>query len=242
MRTGRAGSPGRIGHLHEPRGRANVRRQVSRLDPPLIRPEPLEVLPAQWRREPHRLEQGHGKEPDRIRHRDQQRARADRSPDLPHEPPHRHPLVEVKPDQAGLGRFDQRGEALVEIAKGDDRNESPGALVPVIALGDFNQSLAALIESPQAGLVRLYLDERVTMRRLMREIRRSVGSRALLVPVPYSIGLLAVALLETVRLPPPLSRENLQGLRANQGRIEAGDLSAYVRSPTGLVEMTDAAR
>ena len=49
---------------------------------------------------------------------------------------------------------------------------SPGALVPVIALGDFNQSLAALIESPQAGLVRLYLDERVTMRRLMREIRR----------------------------------------------------------------------
>jgi nucleoside-diphosphate-sugar epimerase len=119
---------------------------------------------------------------------------------------------------------------------------SPGALVPVIALGDFNQSLAALIESPKAGLVRLYLDERVTMLRLMREIRRSVGSRAVLVPVPFAIGLWGVALLETVRLRPPFTRDNLEGLRANQGRASLGDLSTYVRSPKGLVEMTDAAR
>jgi NADH dehydrogenase len=119
---------------------------------------------------------------------------------------------------------------------------SPGALVPVIALGDLNQSLAGLLERPVGGPVRLYLDERVTMRRLMEEIRRSVGSRAVLVPVPYLIARAAVAVLEAVRLPPPLGRDNLEGLRANQGRAEPGDLAAHVSSPKGLVEMIDAAR
>ena len=118
----------------------------------------------------------------------------------------------------------------------------PGALVPVVALGDLNLCMAKLIETPVAGPVRLYLDERVTMRRLMEEIRRSVGSRAVLVPVPYPIARAAVAVLEAVRLPPQLGRDNLEGLRANQGRAEPGDLPAYVSSPKGLVEMVDAAR
>ena len=119
---------------------------------------------------------------------------------------------------------------------------SPRALVPVVALGDLNLSLARLIEKPVAGPVRLYLDERVTMRRLMEEIRRSVGSRAVLVPIPYPIARAAVAVLEAVRLPLPLGRDNLEGLRANQGRVEPGDLSAYASPPKGLVEMVDAAR
>ena len=119
---------------------------------------------------------------------------------------------------------------------------SPQALVPVVALGDLNLSLARLIEKPVAGPVRLYLDERVTMRMLMEEIRRSVGSRAVLVPIPYPIARAAVAVLEAVRLPLPLGRDNLEGLRANQGRVEPGDLSAYASPPKGLVEMVDAAR
>ena len=119
---------------------------------------------------------------------------------------------------------------------------SPGALVPVVALGDLNQSLAGLLEKPAGAPVRLYLDERVTMRRLMEEIRRSVGSRAVLVPVPYLFARAAVAVLDAVRLPLPLGRDNLEGLRANQGRAEPGDLTAHVGSPKGLVEMVDAAR
>ena len=119
---------------------------------------------------------------------------------------------------------------------------SPGALVPVVALADLTESLAGLLERPVAGTVRLYQDERVTMRRLMGEIRRSVGSRAVLVPVPYPIARAAVAVLEAVRLPPPLGRDNLEGLRAHQGRAEPGDLAAHVGSPKGLREMVDAAR
>jgi len=114
--------------------------------------------------------------------------------------------------------------------------------VPVIALGDFNRCMAALIKTGVTGLNRLYLDERVTMRRLMREIRRSAGSRAVLVPVPYSIARGALALLEAVGVRPPLGRDNVEALRANQGWTEPGDLSAYVPSPTGLQEMVDAAR
>jgi nucleoside-diphosphate-sugar epimerase len=118
----------------------------------------------------------------------------------------------------------------------------PGALVPVIALGDLNQCMVRLIETGSAGLVRLYLDERVTMRRLMGEIRRSAGSRAVLVPVPYAVARAGLALLQAARVRLPLGRDNLEGLRANQGRSEAGDLSSYVRSPMGLAEMVDAAR
>ena len=118
----------------------------------------------------------------------------------------------------------------------------PGALVPVIALGDLTRCMAGLIDAGIAGQVRLYLDERVTMRMLMREIRRSVGSRAVLVPVPYAVARAGLALLLAARVRPPLGRDNLEGLRANQGRAEAGDLSSYVRSPLGLAEMVDAAR
>ena len=118
----------------------------------------------------------------------------------------------------------------------------PGALVPVIALGDLNRCMSGLIETGGAGVVRLYLNERVTMRRLTREIRRSAGSRAVLVPVPYAIARAGLALLLAAGVQPPFGGDNLEGLRANQGPAEPGDLSSYLRSPMGLAEMVDAAR
>jgi len=68
------------------------------------------------------------------------------------------------------------------------------------------------------------------------------GRRALLVPVPSSLLLGPLWLLEQVGVKLPINLDNLKGLRANVNVKDRSDLPGLVPRPLTLPEMVLAAR
>jgi nucleoside-diphosphate-sugar epimerase len=113
--------------------------------------------------------------------------------------------------------------------------------VPVVALSDFLDALAAVIEQGRAGAFNLFNPDMVTMKELFAAIRAAAGSRVILAPVP-AFPLMALArLAETIGVRPPVDAESLRALKANQKRQDRSDLGEFLAKPLALAEMVDAA-
>lgn len=91
-----------------------------------------------------------------------------------------------------------------------------------IDIEDLGACLLAALERDITGSYTLIADEDFTLREMAQAIREKSGRRVPFVTVPYGLVNLGLALVEFLRLPTPVRRENLLGLKQNI-RWETGD-------------------
>jgi nucleoside-diphosphate-sugar epimerase len=113
---------------------------------------------------------------------------------------------------------------------------------PVIALSDLLHAVGVIVEQRLTGVFNLFNPGLVTLEALALEILAESRSRAMLVPVPSSLVLAPLWLLEKVGVSLPINLDNVRGLRANLKAQDRSDLPAFVPRPLALAEMVRAAR
>ncbi len=98
-------------------------------------------------------------------------------------------------------------------------------LVQPLHLDDLCLGLQLALEKQTTGSVVLGDPAGLAFRELLEEVAHRLGRRPLFLPLPYGPALLSLRALELLRLPLPISSENLLGLRAQQFMASSGDLS-----------------
>ena len=86
--------------------------------------------------------------------------------------------------------------------------------VQIVAIADLLRAVAAVIDRDLPGLLVVAHPEAVPYRELQKAIARHERVRPRLVPVPYHLVEVAVRIAEALRLPLPIRRDSLVGLRA----------------------------
>lgn len=112
--------------------------------------------------------------------------------------------------------------------------------VPIIAIGDLQRALTDIIGRRLPGLFSLFNPDLVTLKALMLEMQAIAGRRTLLIPVPSRLFLGLLWLMARVGITPPVSDENVRGLRANLHVRDRSDLLTFVPQPLALAEMVRA--
>lgn len=93
-------------------------------------------------------------------------------------------------------------------------------LVPVIHVSTLAQALVQILERPfPLHEYNLYHQELVQLKELVNALRRSVGSRALMIPVPSKLLLLPLSALKKLHIPVPIDIDNLKAFVLNQDVI-----------------------
>lgn len=84
-----------------------------------------------------------------------------------------------------------------------------------IDIEDLSLCVRAAVEHGITGKYTLIADERATLRGLVESIRARSERKPLLVPVPYWVVSAGLSVIEALRIPLAVRRENLLGLRQN---------------------------
>jgi nucleoside-diphosphate-sugar epimerase len=113
--------------------------------------------------------------------------------------------------------------------------------VSIVAIGDFQRALAAIVERRLTGLFNLFNPVVVTLKDLVLEIRTAAVRKPFLLPVPSGLLLGPVWLLGRAGIRLPIDVDNLRGLRANRDVQDRSDLLTFVPRPLTLAEMVRAA-
>lgn len=91
-----------------------------------------------------------------------------------------------------------------------------------IDIEDLGACLLTALERDITGSYALIADEDFTLREMAQALRKKSGSRVLFISIPYGLVDFGLALVEFLRIPIPIRRENLLGLKQNI-RWETGD-------------------
>jgi nucleoside-diphosphate-sugar epimerase len=106
--------------------------------------------------------------------------------------------------------------------------------VAVLAIADFCEATVNLIESGRRGACNLFNTAMPSMREVVDTVLRLEGRRALVLPVPYGLSLVAVKAAERLKLPLPFSAESLATLRLNRRPVHESDLLKLVNRQTSV--------
>ncbi|MCC6805858.1 MAG: NAD-dependent epimerase/dehydratase family protein [Deltaproteobacteria bacterium] len=117
--------------------------------------------------------------------------------------------------------------------------------VAVIAIADLCGAISAIVAGGERGAFNLANAGLVTMAEIVEAIERAADKHPFHVPIPAKWLLFPLAIAETLRLPLPVTRENVKGYIANDAGGFASDLLRFVPAPQTLAQMiesSDAAR
>ena len=85
--------------------------------------------------------------------------------------------------------------------------------IQTVRVEDLCRAIQAALEKNLAGLFTLADPTVLEMQQLLRGIARRLGKRPIFVPFPMAPALVALKLIEAMRLPFPVSSENLIGMK-----------------------------
>jgi uncharacterized protein YbjT (DUF2867 family) len=112
--------------------------------------------------------------------------------------------------------------------------------IPVVGVTDFCSAMCAVVAGDQrVREFNLFNTDMPTMRELTESVLRASGHRALLLPVSYSLAEVSLRLAEALRIPLPVTTQNLRG--ALQVCTHRSNLEAVVPRPATLDEIVRAA-
>lgn len=124
-----------------------------------------------------------------------------------------------------------RGARVIPLAGG---GRQP---IQTLWMGDLLQAIEHVVEREIAGRYALAAPEVHTMRELHETVMRGLGLSRPLVPVPLGLIELGAVALEVLRVPFPIRRENVLGLRALRAFDTTADLRALgIERPLPLGE------
>ncbi len=103
-----------------------------------------------------------------------------------------------------------------------------GGLQPVqlLFIDDLTHAVDLCIEKKTTGTYCLATPKVYTIKDIFRHIALQSGSRPVFVSIPYFIAEWPIAIVQFLRLPFPVTRENLLGLRQMKAHDSAPDLAA----------------
>jgi len=109
--------------------------------------------------------------------------------------------------------------------------------IQVLWMGDLEDAVRHVIDRGVTGTYAVADPEVRTMRELDEAICRGLGVTRRFVPVPLGLVEAGAAMLEVLRVPFPIRRENVLGLRALRAWDNAADMKALgIDRPVGLDE------
>ena len=113
-------------------------------------------------------------------------------------------------------------------------------LLPLVSLSDFLSAMQRLLKSREAaGAYNLFNSDLVSMRTLVQRVQAKAGRRALYLPIPARVAVLAMEGLSRLGIQLPSSADNVKALRLNQQPIHQSDLGKLVDRETALDEMLE---
>jgi NADH dehydrogenase len=115
--------------------------------------------------------------------------------------------------------------------------------IPFISIATLCEAIRRILERPRGREHNLFSRHFTTLDQLVRTIRKVVckGSGVVVVPIPAPLMLLGLQFAKILRLPTPLSADNLKGFLRNQRRLHESALDGLgVKSET-LLEALEAA-
>lgn len=88
--------------------------------------------------------------------------------------------------------------------------------VQTVYVGDVAKCIEAFIKTKPAGVVLLATTQVYTLQQLFKAIAKAAGRSPVFVPVPYFLAYMGISLIQQLRIPLPVSKENLLGLKQMQ--------------------------
>ncbi len=82
-----------------------------------------------------------------------------------------------------------------------------------IYIGDAVKAIELGVEKRKTGIYHLATENVYSMKELFIQIAQSIHQRPLFIPIPFLLAEVGIDLIEILRLPIPVSKENLYGLR-----------------------------
>ncbi len=99
--------------------------------------------------------------------------------------------------------------------------------VQTIYIGDVAKAIEQGIEKKRTGIYHLATETVYTMKELFTQIAESARQKPLFISVPYALAEAGISLIETLRLPIPVSKENLYGLKQLKAFNTSPDLEKF---------------
>jgi nucleoside-diphosphate-sugar epimerase len=96
--------------------------------------------------------------------------------------------------------------------------------VPVLAIADFSETMAALIESGRRSAYNLFNATMPSMRELVDTVLRLERRGALVVPLPFALAVAATKAAARLKVPGAFNAESLGTLRLNRRPVHESDL------------------
>jgi nucleoside-diphosphate-sugar epimerase len=109
--------------------------------------------------------------------------------------------------------------------------------VPIVAIDDLCEALAAIVELQLAGMFNLFNPDLVPLAEVLQQTRAASNGRALLLPVPWWVVMPPLWVARRLGVSLPLDIDNVRAMRANETRYEPSDLQMFVRQPMTLAQM-----
>lgn len=113
-----------------------------------------------------------------------------------------------------------------------------GGMQPIqpVYIGDVLKVISESVATKRTGIYILACNRAYTMRELFTAIAHKAGSKPLFISIPYSLVGLGIGAVELLRLPFPVSKENLLGLKQLQAVDTESDLQQLNITPLDLNE------
>ena len=109
--------------------------------------------------------------------------------------------------------------------------------VPIVAIDDLCEALAAIVERRLAGIFNLFNADLVPLVEVLQQTRTASNGRALLLPVPWWVIMPPLWMARRLGISLPLDIDNVRAMRANETRREPSDLQMFVPQPMTLTQM-----
>jgi nucleoside-diphosphate-sugar epimerase len=108
--------------------------------------------------------------------------------------------------------------------------------VQVISIDDIQQSILTIIRENMAGCYILANRQHITYRSIFQTIARVYKKRIIFIPVPVSIVQLFIHITSRLKIPFPINKENIQGLKTVQFMDPEASLRQLQLNPASLEE------
>jgi nucleoside-diphosphate-sugar epimerase len=88
--------------------------------------------------------------------------------------------------------------------------------VPIISVAALCRAIGKVLSNPGPAQYQLFQEERVSMKRLLGEMKKQSGTKCLFLPIPSFFPLMFLKTLEALRIPFPINSGSIIALKENE--------------------------
>jgi len=110
-------------------------------------------------------------------------------------------------------------------------------MFPILSIKDLEVSISKIIKFEDNGIYNLFNDDYISLYNLLFAIRKKTRFKTIFIPIPSSIILIPITLMENFGVKLPISKDNIRGFVQNQKQSLKSDLNIFVEKEHELSVM-----